>query len=93
MGLTLLWVWLGDVVGRRHRAIFHIQQIGAGYIASLTFRICSPGSSFALHPVNSLAVIIVYTYFVCLYIDNMHTLCVFISCILYTCFVCSYVLY
>ena len=41
----------------------------------------------------SLAVIIVYTYFVCLYIGDMHTLCVLVSCILYTCFVCLYVLY
>ncbi len=52
---------LGVLVWRLAPGIFHIQQMGAGYIASLTFRICSPGSSFALHPVNSLAVIIVYT--------------------------------
>lgn len=96
MGLTLLWVWLGDVVGSSHRAIFFYTAFGK-WVTDLA---CVHGlqrSRFLLRPLPSgrasLAVITVYTHFVCLYIDNMHTLCVLISCILYTCFVCLYVLY
>lgn len=96
MGLTLLWVWRGDCLEMGTAPFSFIQLIGK-WVTDLA---CVHGlqrSRFLLRPLPSgrasLAVIIVYTYFVCLYIDNVHTLCVLVSCILYTCFVCSCVLY
>lgn len=63
MGLTLLWVWLGDVVGRRHRAIFFYTAFGK-WVTDLA---CVHGlqrSRFLLRPLPSgrasLAVSIVY---------------------------------
>ena len=71
-GVAPLVGLLGVLVWRLAPGIFHIQQMGAGYIASLTLGICSPGSSFALHPVNSLAVIIVYYGLLYMSIDTLH---------------------
>lgn len=63
MGLTLLWVWLGDVVGSSHRAIFFYTAFGK-WVTDLA---CVHGlqrSRFLLRPLPSgrasLAVSIVY---------------------------------
>lgn len=62
MGLTLLWVWLGDVVGSWHRAIFfYTAYQEVGYCLSWRSALALP-----VHPSPlafrscSLAVIIVY---------------------------------
>ena len=53
----------------------------------------SGSSPVRLSHLLSLAVIIIYTKFLCLSIDNMHIIPVFILSILYTCFMCLSVLY
>ena len=95
MGLTLLWVWLGVCLVDGTGPFSFIQLIGKW--VTVLAGVLLLRSRYILRSLPSgrasLAVITVYTHFVCLYIDNMHTLCVLISCILYTCFVCLYVLY
>ena len=95
MGLTLLWVWLGVCLVDGTGPFSFIQLIRKW--VTVLAGVLLLRSRYILRPLPSgrasLAVITVYTHFVCLYIDNMHTLCVLISCILYTCFVCLYVLY
>lgn len=96
MGLTSFVGLARWFVGSGRRAIFFYTAFGK-WVTDLACVHDLLRSRFLLRPLPSgrasLAVITVYTYFVCLYIDNMHTLCVLISCILYTCFVCLCVLY
>lgn len=72
MGLTLLWVWLGDVVGSSHRAIFFYTAFGK-WVTDLA---CVHGlqrSRFLLRPLPSgrasLAVSLLYHLILVISID------------------------